>query len=520
MSFKSCILSTTSSFKVLLLASATVLAGCGGSSSSSDIGYVKFYNSSKNAPEIFLTIDQDLTSDDDADSNNFEVTFNGIEYTKALSNYEISTNKYFYELAWQDEDSAARNDLEIIAEGQIDVIKDTIQLLVLNGDITTPSVDNYSIEVISDTLDTENDLFNLRVLNLHPDSVGVDVYMSQTDETFNEAVLVGQYNYKQLSDNQKYDQDGYKFYITTAGNTDVLFTSDDIDYAYPSQYVMVVRENTGSGNSPYGLDKVSSSSIVEYLDTASEVKFRAYNAIKTYDDLVDYEGYTGVVNFDGFENYSGTVDIYVNGVDDEPEIAGLERGTYSETQVKNKGDYSLDLLIPSTSGSLLSNHLLSLAENTNKTAFFYLNIENVDHDGDGDVDENGDGIVDEIDLTIQSLVVDNSTRKSIYDHEIEMINLVDSDDFNFVKFYFVRSDETIETALYNRNAVYTQPESIILQNNTYQVFAIAEVDSSQIILESFELILDEESDELFLIVENDINAPTGYRIEMIKQVEE
>jgi hypothetical protein len=519
MSFKSSVFSTISSSKVLLLASAVALAGCGGSSSSS-VGYVKFYNNSKNAPEIFLTIDQDLTSDDDADTNNLEVTFNGIEYTKALSDYEIDTNTYFYELGWQDEDSAARDDLEIIAEGQVVVSTDHIQLLVLTEDVTSPQVETYNIEVIDDDLDTDNDLFNLRVLNLHPGSAGVDVYMSQTDETFNEAVLVGQYNYKQLSDNQKYDQDGYKFYITTAGNTDVLFTSDDIDYAYPSQYVMVVRENTGSGNSPYGLDRVSSSSIVEYLDTDSEAQFRAYNAIKTYDDLVDYEGYTGIVNFDGFENYSGTVDIYINGVDDEPEIAGLERGTYSETHVKNKGDYSLDLLIPSTSESLLSNHLLSLAENTNKTVFFYLNIENVDHDGDGDVDENGDGIVDEIDLTIQSLVVDNSTRKSIYDHEIEMINLVDSDDFNFVKFYFVRSDETIETAFYNRSAVYTQPESIILQNNTYQVFAIAEVDSSQVILESFELVLDEESDELFLIVENDINAPTGYRIEMIKQVEE
>jgi hypothetical protein len=101
-----------------------------------------------------------------------------------------------------------------------------------------------------------------------------------------------------------------------------------------------------------------------------------------------------------------------------------------------------------------------------------------------------------------------------------MIDLVDSDDFNLVKFYFVRSNETIETALYNRSAVYTQPESIYLQNNTYQVFAIAEVDSSEIILSSFQLILDAESDELFLIAETDINAPTGYRIEMIKQTDD
>jgi hypothetical protein len=67
--------------------------------------------------------------------------------------------------------------------------------------------------------------------------------------------------------------------------------------------------------------------------------------------------------------------------------------------------------------------------------------------------------------------------------------------------------------------VYTQPESIYLPNNTYQVFAIAEVDSSEVILSSFEMILNEDSDELFLIVEADTDSPTGYRIEMIKQIE-
>jgi len=491
--------------KMAMLLFLFTLAACGGSSDDSDPGYVKFYNNSKNAPAVYVTIDQDLESDDDDDEDNFEITFSGVEYTKSQTNYEIDTETYFYEMGWQDEDANDRDDLELIIEGQIEVTTDNIQLLVLTGDVTSAQVETYSIELLDDEEDEDEDLFNLRVLNLHPDSVGVDVYMSESDETFNEAILVGQYNYKQLSDNQKFDQDEYVFYITTAGSTEVLFTSDDIDYSFPSQYVMIVRENTGSGTSPYALDKMSNSSIIEYLDTESEAQFRAYNAIKEHELI---------------PNYTGAIDIYINGVDDEAEIATLARGNYSATHIQEKGDYSLDLLIPSTSEPLLSNHLLSLAESTNKTVFFYLNEEDVDHDGDGDVDEDGDGIVDEIEIEVHSLIVDNSTRESIYDHQITMINLVDSDDFNVVEFYYVRSDETIETALYNRNAAYTQPESINLQNNTYQVFAVAEVDSSEIILSSFELILDEESEELFLIIEDDVNEPTGYRIEMIKQVEE
>ncbi|WP_077288250.1 DUF4397 domain-containing protein [Cognaticolwellia aestuarii] len=505
MSSKSHLFSTISSSTILLFASVFVLAGCGGGDDDSDVGYVKFYNSSKNAPAVLLTIDQDLESDDDDDDDNYEVTFNGVEYTEALSNFEVEPHTYFYEMGWQDEDSNDRDDLALIAEGQVTVTKDNIQLLVLTGDITSAQVETYNIALVDDDEDEDNDLFNLRILNLHPDSSGVDVYMSESDETFNEATLVGQYNYKQLSDNQKFEQDEYIFYVTKSGTEEVLFTSSDIDYAYPAQYVMIVRENSGSGNSPYALDRVSNSSITEYLDTDSEARFRAYNAI-TEHDLIP--------------NYTGTFDVYINGVDDEAEIKALERGDFSETKIQNKGDYSLDLLIPNTTESLLSNHLLGLAENTNKTIFFYLNEEDVDLDGDGNVDEDNDGIVDEIEVKIRSLVVNNSTRESIYDHQITMINLVDSDDFSLVNFYFVRSDETIETALYNRSAAYTQPESVYLQNNTYQVFAVAKVDSSDVILSSFELVLNEESEELFLIVEADINEPTGYRTEILKQTDD
>lgn len=504
MRFTSNLFSTITPAKLLLISSAFVLAACGGGDGSSNVGYVKFYNSSKNAPDIILTIDQDLDSDDDDDTDNFEVTFNGVGYTEALSLFEIDTDNYFYEMGWQDEDSSDRDDLELVAQGQLTVKTDTIELLVLTDNITAPQVESYSIEVLEDDEDEDEDLFNLRVLNLHPDSAGIDFYMSESDETFNEAKLVGQFNYKQLSDNQKFDQDEYIFYVTQSGSQEVLFTSSDIDYAYPTQYVMIIRENTGSGISPYAMDRMSNSSITEYLDTDSEAKFRAYNAIKAHDLI---------------PNYTGTLDIYINGVDEEAEISNLAFGSYSETQVTNKGDYSLDLLIPDSSERLLSNHLLSLAENTNKTVFFYLNEEDVDLDGDGNVDENNDGIVDEIEITIKSLVVANSTRESIYDHKITMIDLIDDDEFNFVKFYFVRSDETIETALYNRSAVYTQPESIYLQNNTYQVFAIAEVDSSEVILSSFQLVLDENSKELFLIAEADDNSPTGYRVEMLEQTQ-
>ena len=56
-------------------------------------------------------------------------------------------------------------------------------------------------------------------------------------------------------------------------------------------------------------------------------------------------------------------------------------------------------------------------------------IEVADWDGDGDVDEDGDGQVDEIEITLNSLVVDNSQAESIYTHQINVINLIDHDAF-------------------------------------------------------------------------------------------
>lgn len=167
---------------------------------------------------------------------------------------------------------------------------------------------------------------------------------------------------------------------------------------------------------------------------------------------------------------------------------------------------------------LLSNHLISLNENSNKTVFFYAEEEYVDSDGDGNIDENGDGIIDEIDINLYSLVVNNSLSTSIYEHEIEIVNLVQSDEFDQVQVYFVRNDETIDTALYHRTINYKETSEIHLQNNSYQVFVIAKENGSRIILNSFELLLDEQSSEQFLVLEVSETSATGYKASLIEQV--
>jgi len=265
---------------------------------------------------------------------------------------------------------------------------------------------------------------------------------------------------------------------------------------------MIVKDNNGAGTSPYTLDKMSDSSVIEYVDTESESQFSIYNAIETQDELVDYQG-----------DFS----LHIDGISDTPIITS-SYGELSEPIEMASGDYSLDITTVEEKTPLLSNALLSLVENSNQTIFVYSENKYVDDDNDGDIDEDGDGIIDEIEVGIYSLEIDNSLLTSIYQHEIEIVNLIQSDDFSQVNVYFVRSDETINTATHSREVNYSKNSAITLINNTYQVFIVAQDNDTSIILNNFYLTLDEDSAEQFLVLESSETSSTGYKTTLLKQI--
>lgn len=481
-----------------------ILLGCDSSDDSTGEGYVKLYNLSKDSPSIYLTVDENLAEDND-DDDHYEQTYTSVPYGSAHSNISLTSQNYEYQLAWQDDDSSETDDLSVIYESSLVLTEDTIQMIVLSDSILSPQVTVHTIAVIDDEDDTTNDLFNLRVLNMHSNQQAVDFYYSKENESFNEAVLVGQYSYQQLSDNQKLDQDDYVFYVTTAGSDDVLFRSNSIAFAYSSQNIMIVRDNAGAGTSPYVLDKMSDSTVIEYVDADAETQFRAYNAVANHEQL---------------SSYQQAFSVHINGISDTPAIGLLPYGEISDALTLASGDYSLDITNIEENTPLLSNHLLSLIENTNKTLFIYAEQEYVDTDNDGNIDENGDGVIDEIDVNLFSLVVENSLLDSIYEHEIEIVNLIQSDDFAQVEVYFVRQDETILSANYHRDINYKDTSAILLKNNSYQVFVVAKDNGSSIILNTFELILNEQSKEQFLVLETSDNSTTGYKTTLFTQIPE
>ncbi len=487
----------------ILSVSLLALTGCSSSDDEGE-GLIKFYNGSPNSPAVFLTLDEDLDSDAD---DEFEQTFSSVAYGSALSNRDVPEGQYFYELGWQDEDSSARNDLEIIAESNLQIRNDRMTLVVMSNDIETPEISFFDIEMIDDDNDVDNDLFNLRFLNVAVDNPQVDIYMSKSDETFNEAQLMGTLDYLSLTDNVKLDEDQYIFYITAPGSTDILFASTEVSYQYSSQYVLIVRPSDGAGSSPFIIDNVGNTSVATYQAADAEARFRLYNGIQTNDLKPEYSGSIDV-NFSGFQ------------ADETPVIEALNIGDFSSAFTVENGDYSMSIDNASDDVNLLNSQLLSLPENTDRTVFLYLIEEYVDEDGDGDYDEDGDGEIDEIEAKLATTIVANSTRERIYDHEIKMLNLVYNADIARVTFYFVKSDEIIETAENRRSTTLGNAESLVLLNNTYEVYAIATVDGSDIILASQTLTLNEDSEELFLLLESEPTSATGYQMRFVAQVSE
>ena len=222
--------------------------------------------------------------------------------------------------------------------------------------------------------------------------------------------------------------------------------------------------------------------------------------------------------------YDKSFDFHINNIDDSPEVSALTFGKFSFSFLIDSGDYSMSLVSSNDQSPIISNHLLPLNENMDKTIFFYLLEEAIDEDGDGDIDEDGDGHIDEIEITVNSLVVDNSPNESIYSHQMTVINLIDQDeivnDFTSIKVYFVRSDEIIETTEQSLTTLFAKPNTIELLNNTYTVYIIGRLDTSDIVLTSTELILDEESKSQFIILEKNADAATGYKATFANQTSE
>lgn len=293
------------------------------------------------------------------------------------------------------------------------------------------------------------------------------------------------------------DLETYKFYITESGNAEVLYESTDIDFLYTSQYIIVIRENTGPSNSTFTLDKLSkTTSAIEYPDKDSRAELRIYNGLAQHQLLPEFQN---------------KIDIYLTGVNGNEKISSVAKGQFSNTIGLSFGDYSLNITPNDDEIPFTKNHFVSLDANSDKTVFLYLSEEEEEDDGDSDTEE-------DISLYVNSLPVENSHRISLYDHQINVINFVD--DFSLLDIYFVRSNETVSDADYHLKSTRATPQTITLPNNSYDVSILVKENESELLLAFDQLSLSSDSGDLFMVIEEDEQSSSGYKIQFILQNED
>lgn len=473
--------SKLSGLLALVLIAFIGLSGCGSSGSGNKTGFFKFYNASSTSPAVFIELD--------------ESSLSSVEYGSNSTLYELNTDTYEMELSWE-EDS---DEYEVFYEADLKISNDDSDLVVLVGDIDAPEVLTYEYE--DENPDEEDDVFAMRFINLYSDDVGVDVYYSEDDETFNEAVLFGDmsYSYKDMSDSQLIETQTYKFYITEAGSSEVLYESDEIQFLFTTQYIMIVRANTGPGSSPYTIDKITKTSqVVEYADLNSSAELRFYNAIIGHDLITPA--------------YNGSVDLnLINVAGVEEVIAGIDRSSFSDIIEGERGDLSLDIYPAGGSEPFDEDSYLGVLANEDKTVFLYTTVIE-------DVDDRDSSTTEEVEVFIDTLTVANSTTISVVSHNVKVINFVD--DYSLLGVYFVRDGETLTTADYLVNSQRATPQTISLPNNTYRVQIVYTTDTGTAkTLASQEIVLDETSQDMFLIIEgNEIDTTATSPEDMSEEV--
>ncbi|WP_341501874.1 DUF4397 domain-containing protein [Gallaecimonas sp. GXIMD4217] len=422
---------------------ALLLGGCStDGSDDGETGYVQLYNASANAPTLYPTIDDNQHS--------------GAAFGRAVSRLEYDTGSYDFSLSW-----TAADDTQVdFYDESLKINNNQVSFIAVAGDFASPQTLVYQFAVE----DPDED-FSFRFFNLS-NQQDLDLYISEGHESFADAELVGSYSYLAMSESHLVELGNYRFYLTAAGNQEVLFESGDIGFTYTSQYKLIARANTGPGQSSLVLDLVSNSSGATALD--------------------DINASTRLQIYHGIPEAPST-DLHLGQVDDSPELTQVAPHSLSGELLLAPGDFSLQLVQAEGNALISQNHLVTLNPNDDRTVFFYTDIE---------IDEE----TDEQTREISTIIVDNATNDGLYEHHIDVVNLVQA--YDYLNVYFVRGNETIDTAAYKLSSIGNESEAITLPNGDYQVLVTTSGNSNRLLLASTVLALDEDQPNQFLVVED------------------
>ncbi|GAA0858522.1 DUF4397 domain-containing protein [Aliiglaciecola litoralis] len=442
---------------------ASVLTACSNSDDSNqqfaNAGYVQFYNGSSNSAQTIMRGTEKTQ------------ILGAASYGDATSLIQVEGGVTEIEFYRTDSD-----DEEVIIETRdIDIPTGQKTLLMLTGDFANPTFNEFRFN-----REELEDHFRLFAVSVTDDQTSYDVYMSDSGAPFSAANLLGTVNYESFdeleywapdSDSDDFDEGSYTIYLTAPGSQDVIFESDTISFRFATEYVLVIRGSTGALQSGVEVDLVlNSSTVSNYDDINASAQYRIYNSL---------DNDTVTVSLDGNDDVSPSVELAPNSKTDFTEV--------------EFGDYRLSAESSTNSELTFNNRLVTLNQGESKAILIYQNKDDV----------------------LTSVSFNESTQPQVFDKQVAAANLVS--DFADVDLYFVRKDETIESAQFLIASIDPgEVKGVTLPSDFYELVAVFDDnEDTQVLLDRTQLLGLNEEQNYIITIETSDGSPTGYKISVL-----
>jgi Domain of unknown function (DUF4397) len=352
----------------------------------------------------------------------------------------------------------------LIKEADITLNKGEKTLLLMAGDAANPSI----LTLTHKREEKFDDEFRVFVANLSSNYDKVDIYTAAEADDFSKATLLESVSTKEITTTGKMLKRGkYKLFVTTAGSKTPFFEAAAFNFQYTTSYVMVVRDKLGPMVNQVSLDIIGNSTTVDALEHRL-----AKGQVRIYNSLDNQQGQIAINNLP---------------------VANLVQDTLTDYIQLDKNDYSIAVL-DQNNQLLLNNVLLTINAGQSKSVLLFRDAE-------------------------QKVGLVSFTEKNlpqIHEHEINVANLVP--DFKNLHFYFVRQNETIESAKFHVKALdFKKYATLVLPKDFYSISLVHVAENGTIsLLDKTDTLQLDAGKNYILAAEPSTVAPSGFKITLVK----
>jgi hypothetical protein len=443
-----------------LLISMLQLSACSSSSDDDDEvfadAYLQFYNGSANSAATLVA---------ELDGNTLGTATYG-DASGLITAESGDIDLEFFRIDADDQEVT-------LGEVTVDLSDGEKVLMILSGDYENPTFTEY--RYIREDLE---DHFRLFATSVITESGSYDIYMSAAGEPFSAANSLGTISYEQFdeltywdpdTDSDNFDEGEYTLYLTEPGEDEPFFESATISFAFDTEYVLALRTTSGAIQDNVVVDLIiNSSAVANYADEDATAQYRVYNSL---DDVE-------------------SVSLSLAGNDETTDDTILSANTLSNFSEVEFGDYRLTATINDEG---FNNRLVTLNQGESKAVILYRDEDDA----------------------LNSISFEESNLPQIFDHQIQIVNL--TPDFFDIDFYFVRQDETVESAEYQVAGLdYEESRSITLPSDFYELIAVFDdSNDTQVLLDRTELLGINEEVNYIITVEKTDDSDTGFKISVL-----